>query len=185
MNLRHLLLNHMKAALEKRRQGLSYGMMFTQLLQLFEVETNGEDKEKPKASKEYNQKTLRLVDFVWNDDDEWVKKGVATRSQEFQEEEEAEKETEEEDAEKEAEEEDPREVKPVAEDGSDGGTPVAASPCTQYTLAAGCSTTSGSHETRFALLEASIIDLEDQMHSRHINMWIDFEKIKSLLHSHT
>ncbi|KAB1209857.1 hypothetical protein CJ030_MR6G013686 [Morella rubra] len=34
--------------------------------------------EKPKDSKEYNKKTLRLMGFVQNDDGEWVKKGVVT-----------------------------------------------------------------------------------------------------------
>lgn len=66
--------------------------------------------------------------FVQIKDGEWVKKWVATPSQEIQEEEEAEEE---------AEEEGPKEVEVVTEDGSDGGIPVVASPHTPHTSAAG------------------------------------------------
>lgn len=41
-------------------------MLFTQIFQLFDVDTNGEDKKKSKASKEYNKKTLRLMSFIQN-----------------------------------------------------------------------------------------------------------------------
>ncbi|KAB1206522.1 hypothetical protein CJ030_MR7G000022 [Morella rubra] len=78
MNLGHLMLNHMKAATEKKKQGLPYGMFFTHMFHVFEVELIGEVQEKPKDSKEYNKKTLRLMGFVQNDDGEWVKKGVVT-----------------------------------------------------------------------------------------------------------
>ncbi|KAB1227292.1 hypothetical protein CJ030_MR1G016850 [Morella rubra] len=78
MNLGHLMLNHMKAATEKKKQGLPYGMFFTHMFHVFEVEMTGEVQEKPKDSKEYNKKTLRLMGFVQNDDGEWVKKGVVT-----------------------------------------------------------------------------------------------------------
>lgn len=44
---------------------------------------------------------------------------------------------------------------------------------------------SGSHETRVALMEAYIMDLKDQIYSLHTDMWIDFEKIKALLTSHS
>ncbi|KAB1219709.1 hypothetical protein CJ030_MR3G019162 [Morella rubra] len=42
------------------------------------VEMTGEVREKPKDSKEYNKKTLRLMEFVQNEDGKWVKKGVVT-----------------------------------------------------------------------------------------------------------
>ncbi|KAB1223154.1 hypothetical protein CJ030_MR2G016455 [Morella rubra] len=62
------------AATEKKKQGLPYGMFFTHMFHVFEVEMTGEVQEKPKDSKEYNKKTLRLMGFVQNDDGEWVKK---------------------------------------------------------------------------------------------------------------
>ncbi|KAB1203981.1 hypothetical protein CJ030_MR8G002124 [Morella rubra] len=37
-----------------------------------------EVREKPKESKEYNKKTLRLMGFMQNEDGEWVRKGVVT-----------------------------------------------------------------------------------------------------------
>lgn len=78
LNLGHLILNHTKATSEKKRQGLSYGMLFSHMFHLFEVEVIGEVKEKPKESKECNKKTLRLMGFVENEDGDWVKKGVMT-----------------------------------------------------------------------------------------------------------
>lgn len=84
--------------------------------------------------------------FAQNDEDELVETGVATPSQEIQEEE------------------------PMAEDGSDGDIPVAASPSTPHTPARGHSATSGSLETRLAFLETSIIDLKGM----HIDMWTGF-----------
>ncbi|KAB1204166.1 hypothetical protein CJ030_MR8G025874 [Morella rubra] len=70
----------------------------------------GKEREKPKASNEYNQRTLRLIGFVQTEDGELVKKEVTT-SQEILEEEEVEEE---------AEEGDPDKVEPVIEDSSDG-----------------------------------------------------------------
>ncbi|KAB1203353.1 hypothetical protein CJ030_MR8G016498 [Morella rubra] len=78
MNLGHLMLNHMKAATEKKKQGLPYGMFFTHMFHALEVDMTGEVREKPKESKEYNKKTLRLMGFMQNEDGEWVKKGVVT-----------------------------------------------------------------------------------------------------------
>ncbi|KAB1213181.1 hypothetical protein CJ030_MR5G021759 [Morella rubra] len=43
-----------------------------------EVDLTGEVREKPKESKEYNKKTLRLMGFMQNEDGEWVRKGVVT-----------------------------------------------------------------------------------------------------------
>ncbi|KAB1206376.1 hypothetical protein CJ030_MR7G018893 [Morella rubra] len=42
------------------------------------VDLTGEVRRKLKDSKEYNKKTLRLMDFMQNEDGEWVKKGVVT-----------------------------------------------------------------------------------------------------------
>ncbi|KAB1226330.1 hypothetical protein CJ030_MR1G002800 [Morella rubra] len=42
------------------------------------VDMTGEVREKPKESKEYNKKTLRLMGFMQNEDGEWVRKGVVT-----------------------------------------------------------------------------------------------------------
>ncbi|KAB1202895.1 hypothetical protein CJ030_MR8G022414 [Morella rubra] len=39
---------------------------------------SGEVREKSKESKEYNKKTLRLMGFMQNEDEEWVRKGVVT-----------------------------------------------------------------------------------------------------------
>ncbi|KAB1228122.1 hypothetical protein CJ030_MR4G013724 [Morella rubra] len=78
MNLGHLMLNHMKAATEKKKQGLPYGMFFTHMFHALEVDMTGEVREKPKESKEYNKKTLRLMGFIQNEDGEWVRKGVVT-----------------------------------------------------------------------------------------------------------
>ncbi|KAB1212411.1 hypothetical protein CJ030_MR5G023953 [Morella rubra] len=58
----------------KRRQGLPYRMLLAQIFQLHDVDNDGDDHKKPKASKEYNQKTLRLMRFIQNEDGEWVKK---------------------------------------------------------------------------------------------------------------
>ncbi|KAB1226869.1 hypothetical protein CJ030_MR1G002652 [Morella rubra] len=74
-----------------------------------------------------------------NEDDQWVKKAVATPSQEIQEEE--------------AEEEDLEEVEAVAEDRPEDNILVAASPRTPHTPTTGRSVTSGSQETRLALLD--------------------------------
>ncbi|KAB1223568.1 hypothetical protein CJ030_MR2G009167 [Morella rubra] len=68
----------MKAATEKKKQGLPYGMFFTHMFHALEVDMTGEVREKPKESKEYNKKTLRLMGFMQNEDGEWVKKGVVT-----------------------------------------------------------------------------------------------------------
>ncbi|KAB1215942.1 hypothetical protein CJ030_MR4G006346 [Morella rubra] len=68
----------MKAATKKRKQGLPYAMIFTPLFVVYDVEVTGEVKEKPKETKEYNKKTLRLMGFVETDDGEWVRKGVVT-----------------------------------------------------------------------------------------------------------
>ncbi|KAB1213185.1 hypothetical protein CJ030_MR4G013690 [Morella rubra] len=103
---RHLM-NHMRAAYEKKRQGFPYGMLFAHIFDLYDVDTNREVRKNPKVSREYNQKTLRLVGFVQIEDDQWVKKAVAIPSQEIQG-----KEAEDEDA----NEEDPEEVEAVAED---------------------------------------------------------------------
>ncbi|KAB1220557.1 hypothetical protein CJ030_MR3G015810 [Morella rubra] len=78
MNLGHLMINHMKAATEKKRQGLPYGMFFTHMFHILEVDLGGEVRETPKASKEYNQKTLRLMGFTQNDEGFWIKKADAT-----------------------------------------------------------------------------------------------------------
>ncbi|KAB1213231.1 hypothetical protein CJ030_MR5G022420 [Morella rubra] len=40
--------------------------------------TAREVREKSKESKEYNKKTLRLMGFMQNEDEEWVRKGVVT-----------------------------------------------------------------------------------------------------------
>ncbi|KAB1226781.1 hypothetical protein CJ030_MR1G022520 [Morella rubra] len=114
-------LHHQRAAYEKNRQGFPYGMLFTQIFYLYDVDTNGEESKKPKVSREYNQKTLRLMGFVQNDDDQWVKKAVATPSQEIQKEEAEEEE---------AEEEDPEEVEAVAEDRLESDILVTTSPHT-------------------------------------------------------
>ncbi|KAB1204176.1 hypothetical protein CJ030_MR8G028257 [Morella rubra] len=108
-----------------------------------------------------------------DDDDEWVKKAVATPFQEIQEEEAEEKE---------AEEKDLEEVEAVAEGRSDGDVLVTASP---RTPTAGQSISSGSHETRLALLEALVSDLKDQVLLVHCDMWAGFDEIKSILASHT
>ncbi|KAB1226865.1 hypothetical protein CJ030_MR1G002648 [Morella rubra] len=142
MNLGHLLFNHMKVLYEKKRQRLPYGMLFSRIFDMHDVETNGEEREKPKVSREYNQKTLRLMGFVQNEDDEWVKKAVATPSQEIQEEE--------------AEEKDPEEVEPVTEYRPESSIPVPASPRTPHTTAVGRLVASSSQDTRLGLLEASI-----------------------------
>ncbi|KAB1226291.1 hypothetical protein CJ030_MR1G001727 [Morella rubra] len=49
MNLGHLLLNYMKATSKNTRQGLPYGMLFTQLFDLHDVE--------PMVKKERNQRS--------------------------------------------------------------------------------------------------------------------------------
>ncbi|KAB1206094.1 hypothetical protein CJ030_MR7G005998 [Morella rubra] len=103
-----------------------------------------------------------------NEDDELVKKAVTPPSQEIQEEED--------------EEEDLEEVEAVAEGKSDGDIPVPASP---RTLVAGQSVSSRSHETRLALLEASVLDLEDRVLLVNCDMWARFDEIKSILASHT
>ncbi|KAB1202678.1 hypothetical protein CJ030_MR8G012630 [Morella rubra] len=123
-----------------------------------------------------NQKTLRLIGFIQNEDDEWVKKAVATPSQEIQEEA-----AEEEEAEK----EDPEEVEPVTEDRADEEITVPASPRTPHTPAVGRSAAFGSHATRLALLEASISDLKEQTVMMHCDIWAGFDEIKSILASHT
>ncbi|KAB1205878.1 hypothetical protein CJ030_MR7G027937 [Morella rubra] len=156
-----------RGSLWKKRQGLPFGMLFSQILDLSNVESNGEEREKPKVSREYNQKTLRLMGFVQNEDDEWVKKAVATPSQEIQ------KEDAEED-EDEAEEEDPEEVEAVAEDRPERYIPVTTCPRTPV---ASILVSSGSHVTRLALLEASIPNLRDQLFSIHIDFWIGLEEI--------
>ncbi|KAB1212576.1 hypothetical protein CJ030_MR5G023520 [Morella rubra] len=66
MNLGQLMINHMKAATEKKRQGLPYGMFFTHMFHILDIDLGGEVRETPKASKEYNQKTLRLMGFTQN-----------------------------------------------------------------------------------------------------------------------
>ncbi|KAB1200639.1 hypothetical protein CJ030_MR0G006724 [Morella rubra] len=109
------------------------------------------------VKKERNQKvsrnTIRRLCVLWdfqNEDDEWVKKAVATPSQEIQEEAAEEEE---------AEEEDPEEVEPVTEDRADDEIPV---PPLHTTPAVGRSAAFGSHATRLALLEASVSDLKEQ-----------------------
>lgn len=97
MNLDHLLVNQMKAACEKKRQGLPYCMLFTHIFQVVKVDMGGKDQEKPKASKEYNKKTLRLMGFIENEDREWIKKRVATPQQSVTEDEDIEEKEDEED----------------------------------------------------------------------------------------
>ncbi|KAB1228127.1 hypothetical protein CJ030_MR4G013729 [Morella rubra] len=74
MNLGHLMINHMKAATEKKKQGLPYGMFFTHMFHILDIDLGGEVRETPKASKEYNQKTLRLMGFTQNDEGFWIRK---------------------------------------------------------------------------------------------------------------
>ncbi|KAB1221672.1 hypothetical protein CJ030_MR2G024019 [Morella rubra] len=90
---------------------------------------------------------------LMSDDDQWVKKTVATPFQEIQEEEVEEEE---------AEEEDPEEMEPVIEDRAKDEIPVLAFPRTPHTPTVGRSAASGSHATRLALLEASVSDLKEQ-----------------------
>ncbi|KAB1212379.1 hypothetical protein CJ030_MR5G020714 [Morella rubra] len=78
MNLGHLMVNDMKVATEKKKQGLPYGIFFTHTFHALEVDMTGKVREKFKDSKEYNKKTLRLMGFIQNEDGEWVKKGVVT-----------------------------------------------------------------------------------------------------------
>ncbi|KAB1203694.1 hypothetical protein CJ030_MR8G025487 [Morella rubra] len=111
--------------------------------------------------------------FVQNDDDQWVKKVVANPSQDIQVEAAGEDEVEEEDLE---------EVEEVVEDRPESDVPVTAS---SRTPATGRSVFAGSHATRLALLEASILDLQDQLFSIHIDLWIGLEEIHSLLESRT
>ncbi|KAB1212748.1 hypothetical protein CJ030_MR5G023942 [Morella rubra] len=77
MNLGHLMINHMKAATEKKRQGLPYGMFFTHMFHILDIDL-GVKYGNSKASKEYNQKTLRLMGFTQNDEGFWIKKADAT-----------------------------------------------------------------------------------------------------------
>ncbi|KAB1212626.1 hypothetical protein CJ030_MR5G009668 [Morella rubra] len=99
------------------------------------------------------------------EDGEWVKKGVATPSQEIQEEEASEKE---------AEEEDPKDV-PRTPD-------IPRTPAVRH---ASTLVPSGSHETRLALMKASIKDLKDHMTIIHEDMKTMFDEIKALLTSHS
>ncbi|KAB1203470.1 hypothetical protein CJ030_MR8G006648 [Morella rubra] len=78
MNVGHLMVNHMKAATEKKKQGLPYGMFFTHLFQILDVDLTREVREPPKASKEYNQKTLKLMGFIQNEEGFWIKKTDVT-----------------------------------------------------------------------------------------------------------
>ena len=78
MNLGHFMVNHMKAATEKKKQWFPYGMFFTHMFLAVEVDITEEVKEKSKDSKEYNKKTLWLMGFIQNEDREWIKKGVVT-----------------------------------------------------------------------------------------------------------
>ncbi|KAB1206104.1 hypothetical protein CJ030_MR7G011657 [Morella rubra] len=113
--------------------------------------------------------------FMHNEDDEWVKKAGATHSQEIQEDQAEEKD---------AEEEDLEEVEAVAEDRPEDDIPVPPSPCTPCAPTVVRSMSSGSHETRLALLEASVSDLRHQLFFIHIDLWIGLKEIKSLLESH-
>ncbi|KAB1209543.1 hypothetical protein CJ030_MR6G018868 [Morella rubra] len=56
------------AATEKKNPRLPYGMFFTHMFHALEVDLTGEVREKPKDSKEYNKKTLRLMGFIQNED---------------------------------------------------------------------------------------------------------------------
>ncbi|KAB1213238.1 hypothetical protein CJ030_MR5G022427 [Morella rubra] len=78
MNLGHLMLNQMKVTTKKKKQGLHFAMLFTHLFFAYDVEVTGEVRGKPKESKEYNKKTLRLMGFVETDNGECVRKVVVT-----------------------------------------------------------------------------------------------------------
>lgn len=70
MNLGHLMFNPMKVGTENKKQGLPYGMLFTLMFHVFDVEITWEVREKSKDSTEYNKKTPSLMEFVENDDEE-------------------------------------------------------------------------------------------------------------------
>ncbi|KAB1201127.1 hypothetical protein CJ030_MR0G005040 [Morella rubra] len=70
--------NHGWAANEKKNQGLPYGMFFTRVFQILEIDLGGEVRVPPMDSREYNHKTLKLMGFQQNTDGVWVKKADAT-----------------------------------------------------------------------------------------------------------
>ncbi|KAB1212577.1 hypothetical protein CJ030_MR5G023521 [Morella rubra] len=69
------ILVNLKAATEKKRQGLPCGIFFTHMFHILDIDLGGEVWETPKASKEYNQKTLRLMGFTQNVKEEQKKLG--------------------------------------------------------------------------------------------------------------
>jgi outer membrane murein-binding lipoprotein Lpp len=163
MNLGHLMLNHMKAAIEKKKQGLPYGMYFTHVFHAFEVSIVGEVKEKPKIFQEYNEKTLKLMGYMKNDEGLWIKKGAGASHM-----------VEERGSESEDESADEAEVEATDRVPMTAGTPPRERPPVHATTSPAVRSSrrevGGSRDSRLNSLAASVEEIKEAQHQLSMKM---------------